>query len=106
MQHPAQGGAHQRGDQDLANPGVAKQLAGGEHEALRGWIHRHVGGALDDVETLEMDPHGMGGIGEPAVSERVAREQIAELVIEVGLRKAEDWNQAHADRNDAESYKE
>jgi len=51
-------------------------------------------GFLNDVETFEMDPHGMGGIGEPAVSESVGREQIAEFVVVIGLGNADDWDKA------------
>jgi hypothetical protein len=45
----------------------------------------------------------MGGIGEPAVSESVGCEQIAELVVEAGLRNSEDGDECRADHDDAET---
>jgi hypothetical protein len=61
---------------------------------------------LNDVEAFEMNPHGMRGIGKPAVSEGVGREQVAEFVIEAGLRNAEDGDQAYTNCDYAESSEE
>src|SRR5208283_2840444 len=65
-----------------------------ENQALCGRIHRHVGGLLDDVEAFEVDPHGVRGIGEPAVSEGVGCEQIAELIVPARLWDTENRNEA------------
>ena len=40
---------------------------------------------LVDVKTFEVRPHRMRGIGQPARSERVRRQQVAELVMNEGL---------------------
>jgi hypothetical protein len=52
-----------------------------------------------------MDPHGMCGIGKPAVSESVGREQIAEFVVVIGLGDAEDWDERNANCNYAQTHK-
>jgi len=38
-------------------------------------------------------------IGEPAVSESVGREQIAEFVVVIGLGNADDWDKGDANCN-------
>ena len=48
-----------------------------------------------------MDPHGMGGIGEPAVGESVGGEKVAELVMSNGLRNAENRYESDANSDDA-----
>jgi hypothetical protein len=48
----------------------------------------------------------VGGIGELAVSERVGREQIAELIVEARLGNAEDGDQRDTDGDYAESDEE
>ena len=63
------------------------ELSGGKDQPLSGGIHRHIGRPLNHVEGLKMNPHGMGGIGEVAVSKGVGGEQVAELV--VGARLGE-----------------
>jgi hypothetical protein len=45
----------------------------------------------------------MGGIGEPAVSEGIGCEEVAELVVETGLGDAEDGDECGADHNNAET---
>ena len=76
---------------------MAEHLPRGEHQSLAGWVHRHIGWLLNDVETFEVDPHRVYGIRETAVRESVGREQIAELVVPGRLRHAPQRNQRDAD---------
>src|SRR5262249_4619390 len=40
---------------------------------------------LNDMKALEMYPHRMGRVAQPAVSERICCEQVAKLVVHMGL---------------------
>ncbi len=51
---------------------------------------------LDDVKRVEEDPEGMRRIGQAAVSESVGGEQIAELVVHLGLRHGHPRQQRQA----------
>ena len=61
---------------------------------------------LDDVETFEVDPHGMGGVREPAVSESVSGKKIAELVVEARLGNAEEGDECEANCDNAETHED
>ncbi len=99
MQHPGEGRAHERSDEQLADPGMAEPLADGQNKSLRGRVHRHVGRLLNDVETLEVHPHGMGRIGHASVSEGVGREQITEFIIPARRGNSKDGDQGNANGN-------
>ena len=49
---------------------------------MRGRIHGRIGRLLQDVNSLEEDPHGMGGIRDAAVRESVRAEEVGELVVD------------------------
>ena len=86
LERPTDRGAGERhAEQDSGPRAVGHQLAEAEEDALTGEIHRAVGGALKHVNGFEMPPHGMSGVGQTAVGERVAQQQVAELVGNAGL---------------------
>jgi hypothetical protein len=58
---------------------------------------------VNDVEAFEVDPHGMGWIREPSVSESVGSEQITELVMRVRLWDSEDGYKRNTNDYDADS---
>jgi hypothetical protein len=58
---------------------------------------------LNDVETFEVDPHGMSGIGELTVSESVGCQQVTELIVICGLGNAEDWYKCESKPDHAET---
>jgi hypothetical protein len=82
---------------------MTEELAGREDQAFSRRIHGGICGSLDDVEALEVGPHRVGGIGKFAVSEGIGRQQIAELVVEVGLGNAENGDEGSADDDHAET---
>jgi hypothetical protein len=66
---------------------------------------------LDDVETFEVNPHGVRGIGQTSVGEGIGSEQVAEFVMGRWLRDAEYGNQGgpnkkgqKPDRKDRECF--
>ena len=61
-----------------------------EHEALSGRVFRCVGRLLEHMESLEVLPHRVRRIREPPVRERVRRKQVAELVVHLWHRHADD----------------
>ena len=92
LKHPAQRGAHERGNEPLTDPGMSQTLAQRQDQALRRRIHGHVSRLLDDMKALEMHPHRMGRIREPAVREGVSGQKIAELVMPARFRDAKKRN--------------
>src|SRR5881275_608684 len=83
LEHPAYCCAHESDTEPNSPERVAKHnLTGCKKQSLRRVKHRHVGRPLIDMECFEVDPHGVRRIGEPAVSERVRHQQIAELVMD------------------------
>src|SRR5262249_7515391 len=62
-----------------------EELPEREHESLGGRVLRHIGRLLNDMKALKMYPHRMGRIAQPAVSERICCEQVAKLVVHMGL---------------------
>ena len=100
LQHPADGGAHERGGDQDAEPGVAEQhLAGSEHQPLGGKVHGHIGGLHGDVDGFKMSPHRRGGVGQSAQGEGVCREQEAEIV-------GDKWQRNGADGENGETQQE
>ena len=65
---------------------MAQTFAHCEHRALSGKIVGIVGRFLDDANALEMLPQRMRGIGQPAVSESVGNQKVAEFVGDRGMR--------------------
>ena len=55
--------------------------SGCEKQSLRGEIHRHITRLLQDVKALEVYPHWVCGIGEPAHGEGLARQEMTEFVM-------------------------
>src|SRR5262249_44968314 len=66
----------------------------------------HVGWLVNDVETFEVNPHGVGGIRDPPVSERVGCQQVTELVVKTRLGNAENGDQRDAQQQNQESYRQ
>ena len=91
-------GTHERGGQQLPDPGMSEPLSSRQYETLCWRVHRHVGWLLNDVEAFEMYPHGMGRIGQASVSKGIGREQIAEFIIPSRRGNSEDGNQRKAKR--------
>jgi hypothetical protein len=84
---------------------MTEELSARQNQTF-GWrIDRHVRGLLDDVETLEVNPHGMSRVSESSVRKSIASEQVAELVVGAGLRNAENRNEHNTNDNDAEADK-
>ena len=59
---------------------------------------------MNDVEALKMNPHGMAGIGQPAVSESVSGEQVAELVMVARLGNTEDGEERDSNYDHTQSH--
>ena len=68
----------------------SEHLAGSQKQALAGIVHGGVRRLLIDVKGFEVNPHGVGGIGHAAVSQRVGQQQVAELVMDRGFGNRQD----------------
>jgi len=102
LEHPAEGGAHEGVDDEESIPGITlgiaeEDFAGSEDEALRGEIHRHVGGLHGDLDAFKVRPHGWGGVGEAAMGEGVCSEQEAEVVLHEGQGDGADGQDGEAE---------
>jgi hypothetical protein len=51
---------------------------------------------VKNMEALEMDPHGVGGIGQSALREGVGCEEVAEFVVYPRFRNSLDQSDRHA----------
>ena len=80
------------------------QLPGRQSESLGGRILRHVGWLVDDVKTLEMDPHWMGGIRQAPVRKCIGREQVAKLIVHTRFADAHYQPNSNAPQESDESY--
>ena len=78
---------------------MPEPFAGRQHQSLRRRVHRHVGRLLDDVEALEVHPHGMWRIGHAPVREGVGGKQITEFIIPARGGNAKHGNQGDAKGN-------
>ena len=78
---------------------MPQQLPCRQNQSLRRRIHRYVCWAFDDVEAFEVNPHGMSGVRDFPVSERIRREQIAELVVPPRVRNAKDRDERSPNYN-------
>ena len=63
----------------------ANDLTSSQGETLRGRVHGHVGGLLQDMLTFEVHPHGVGRIGQAAGRKSIRCQQIAELILKMRL---------------------
>src|SRR5208337_3301466 len=72
LQHPADGRAHEAHAQPHTPIGMPyEHLTQRYDQALSGKKLRGVAGLPEDMETLEMDPQGVSGIGQSSVRESV-----------------------------------
>ena len=62
-----------------------------------------IGRFLNDAEGFEVNPHGMRRIGEPPVSERVCRQQVAEFIVDDWLWNRQDRQQRGSQRKSKQS---
>ena len=98
LQHPADGGARQSGGEQDSDPWLVEELlAERQRQPLQRLIFGGVGGLLQFLEGFEMLPEGMRRIGQPAVRVGVAREKIAELVMNDGFRDRQPGKQGNAE---------
>src|SRR6202043_1027245 len=100
LQHPAQSGTHESGHEELTNPRMTQELSSGQNQTLGWGINRHVRRLLNDVETFEMDPHGMSWVGNFAVRESVGRQQVTEFVVILRLGNTQNWEERDANHDD------
>ncbi len=73
---------------------MAQQLAERQSESLRGWIHGVIGGQPIYVKSFEADPHGVRGIAQAAVRERVSEKEITESIVDTGDGNAQPGEKA------------
>ncbi len=59
---------------------MAEPLSGREYQSLRRRVHRHVGGLLNLVQSFEVLPHRVRGVGQASVGEGVGGEQVTEFI--------------------------
>ena len=106
LQHPGEGHAHRGDAQQHADPRMAEQFSDGQRHSLRRGIHRRVRRMLDDVKRVEKNPQRMRRIRQPPVSERVRGKQVAELVVNFGLRHGQPRQERHSrkDRDRANGH--
>ena len=96
LQHPRDRRAHEGSYQQLPDPGMPQPLAGSQNQPLCRSVHRHIGRLLNDMEALEVLPHGMRRVGHASVREGVGREQIAEFIIPARHGNSKDRDQGKA----------
>ena len=65
-----------------------QRLSQGQRQPLARRVLGHVGGLLDDVHALEVLPEGMRRIRQPARREGVGLQQVAEFIVNIGMRAA------------------
>ena len=96
-QHPRQGTAREsRAEPDAGDRMPERRLSDGHHHALSRWVLRCVGWLKKDVEALEMLPHRVRPVRQPAARERVRGEEIAELVVGSRLRHPQEQRNRRA----------
>ena len=71
---------------------MAQALSQCQHDTLSRRVHRHIGRLLNDVKTLEVNPHGMSGIGQATSCESVASQPVAELIMDGRFGNAQGRN--------------
>ena len=96
LQHPGERHAHGGNAQHDADPRLAKQFSDGQRHSLRRGIHRRVRRMLDDVKGIEKNPERMRRIRQTPVSECVPGKQVAELVVNLGLRHGQPRQERHS----------
>src|SRR5216683_6431502 len=82
---------------------MAKQPAERENGSLARRIFRRICREPIHMKRFETDPHGMGRIGQAAVSESVAEQQIAEFVVDSGDGH---WQLTQKSKTDTDDYEE
>ncbi len=98
LEHPADRSTPQRQPEPDSHDRTTRQpLTQGHQQPLSGGILRGVSRGMQDVEGLEVFPHGMRRLTHPPVGKRVGGKQIAELVVNVRQRWT-DLGEGHADR--------
>src|SRR5205085_1028295 len=84
-----------------ADPAYARQDGSQSQEcSLSGRVHGGISGLLQNVNALEEHPHRMRWIRESSMPERIARKQVAELVMNTGLWHAESRVQREAQKDE------
>ena len=64
---------------------MAEQFSGRQRHSLGRRIHRCVRRMLEDMKSVQKNPHRMWRIGQPAMSKSVCRQQIAEFIVNFRL---------------------
>ena len=87
--------------QTVARPGVAGNLSGDARTRTypRRRVLRRVGRPVDDVRGLEVRPHRVRRVREPAVRERIRRQEVAEFVGDDRLRHPDEERDRSACRH-------
>lgn len=80
------------------------QLTNGQGDPLAQRILGHVRRLVDDVKALKVDPHRMCGVCQAPVRKCIGRKQVAELVVELGFRDADQQPDGGAPSESDESY--
>ncbi len=87
LKHPGNGAAHECvPDPDTDDGGTGEELSQCHHQRRAGRILRRVRRNLQDVERFVVFPERRRGVRQAAVGEGVARQQVAELVLDHGCR--------------------
>lgn len=82
------------------------QLTGSQDQTLSRWILGHVGRLVDDMKTLKMNPHRMGGVRQSPMRECIGCKQVAELVVELGFADAHYQPNGSAPQESNDSYED
>ncbi len=83
--------------QRIPNPGITEQnFARGKDKTITWKVHRHICGPHINVYGFKMGPHHRRRIGQSAMSERVGRKQVAEVI-----RAGRHRNRAYGEHGDA-----
>lgn len=102
-EHPVGEGAKEAGSEESARPGVAgEEPAEGEGSADAGRINRNIIRDEYCVVGFQMPPIGMGRIGKAAGVEGVGEQEVAELVVDSGLRRREPRQEEEAQEDGGE----
>jgi hypothetical protein len=104
LQHPADGGTHQRAGNQNTKPRVSQEdLACSEEQSLPWEVHRHIGGLHGDVDGLEMGPHLRRWVGQATKRESVRRKQKAEIIRDKGQWNGEKRKKSKAQEGHSEA---
>src|SRR5580704_13113669 len=104
LKHPNDARAHGGCAEKHTNPRMAEKLTDRQNGTLGGRVLGHIRRMLVDVERVEVDPHWMGRIRKPAMSERIRSQQITELIPNVRDRYRKDRQQSDSQKCGSGGY--